>query len=83
MGDAEAGWEPREVQGMDQEQAEEGWMHFLREGVPPEGCSGEDLLRGKALRLRRKACRERLKVQQGKALWRVAFRKICWMVSPH
>lgn len=56
--------------GMDQQQAEEGWMDFLREEVPPEGCSGEDLLRGKALRPRRKTCRERSKVQQGEASWR-------------
>lgn len=61
---------------MGQEHAEEGWVDFLREGVPLEGCSGEDLLRGKALRLGLKACQERLKVQQGRASCRIAFRKI-------
>ena len=45
---------------------EESWADFLREGVPPEGCSGEDLLRGKALRLRLKMFQGRWTVWQGR-----------------
>lgn len=67
---------------MGQEQAEEDWVDLLREGVPVEACSGEDLLRGKALRPRVKVCRERLKVRQGTASCRIAFRKIFRVVSP-
>lgn len=57
-------------------------MDFLRDGVPLEGCSGEDLSRAKALRLRVKVCRERLKVRQVRASCRIAFRKIFRVMSP-
>lgn len=59
---------------MGQVRAEKGWADFLREGVPLAGCGGENLWRGKALRLRLKAHRERAKVQQGRASCRRAFR---------
>lgn len=41
---------------------EKGWVDFLRDRVPPNGCSGEDLLRRKAVRLRLKMCQERLRM---------------------
>lgn len=42
---------------------QEGWVDFVREGVPPEGCrGGEDPMKAKALLLRLKVYQERVKV---------------------